>query len=314
MIKHLFLRRTNTGPQKAHPMDPNHALFARVVAEGSLSGAARSLGISPAMVSKRLARLEDRLGVQLLHRTTRRIALTGAGAQFHREIVDILVRIGEAEDRVRNAGRTPSGRLRVTAPTSFGRLHVAPHLPEFLARYPEIDLEIDLADEYVDLLDRQVDVAVRISAAPGHEFIAHRVAANRRVLCAAPAYCAARGTPATIAELRAHRVIAADGQLPWRLASGQRRADVAGPSHVRTNSSELIRELALGGVGIALRSLWDVADALADGRLFRILPEWEGSADVGIYVVHPRGLRVAPAAQAFAEFLEARLSPLETTA
>jgi DNA-binding transcriptional LysR family regulator len=288
-------------------MDANYALFARVVAEGSLSAAGRSLGISPAMVSKRLARLEDRLGVQLLHRTTRRIALTEAGAELHREVAEILVRIGEAEARVRKAGRTPAGRLRVSAPTSFGRLHIAPHLPEFLARHPDVELEIDLSDEYIDLLERQVHLGVRIAAAPGPEFLARRIAENRRVLCAAPGYCARAGVPATLAELRRHRLIAADGQLPWRLVSDGRQAEVAGPSHVRTNSSELIRELALGGVGIALRSLWDVADGLRDGRLQRVLPEWEGSADVGIYVVHPRGRRVLPAAQAFAEFLEERL-------
>jgi len=289
-------------------MDANYALFARVVAEGSLSAAGRSLGISAAMVSKRLARLEDRLGVQLLHRTTRRIALTEAGAELHREVVEILARIAEAEARLRKAGQAPAGRLRVSAPTSFGRLHVAPHLPEFLARHPEVELEIELSDEYVDLLARQVHVAIRITAAPGPEFLSRRIAENRRVLCAAPAYCATAGVPATLADLRAHRLIAAEGQLPWRLVAGERRAEIAGPSHVRTNSSELIRELALGGVGIALRSLWDVGDALTEGRLIRVLPEWEGSTDVGIHAVHPRGRRVLPAAEAFAEFIEQRLA------
>jgi len=289
-------------------MDPNYALFAKVVAEGSLSAAARALGISPAMASKRLARLEDRLGAQLLHRTTRRIALTEAGAELHREVAEILVRIGEAEARVRKTGRGPAGRLRVTAPTSFGRLHVAPLLPAFLACYPEVELEIDLSDDYVDMLDLQIHLAIRIATEPGPEFVARRIADNRRVLCAAPAYVAAAGLPATPADLAKHRLIAADGQLPWRLVSGHKRAEVAGPSHVRTNSSELIRELALGGVGVALRSLWDAGEALADGRLTRVLPEWEGSTEVGIYAVHPRGRRVLPAARAFAEFVEQGLA------
>lgn len=289
-------------------MDPNYALFVRTVAEGSLSAAARSLGISPAMASKRLARLEDRLGMQLLHRTTRRIALTEAGAELHREVAEALARIGEAEARLRPTGQGPAGRLRITAPTSFGRLHIAPHLPAFLARYPEVQLEVDLSDEYVDLLERQVHLAIRIATRPGNDFVAWRIADNCRVLCAAPAYCEAYGKPETIAELGHHRLIAAEGQLPWRLASARRMVDVAGPSFVRTNSSELIRELALGGVGIALRSLWDVDDALADGRLIRVLPEWEGSADVGIYAVLPRSSRLPPAAEAFAEFLQERLA------
>ena len=293
-------------------MDPNYALFARVVAEGSLSAAARALGISPAMASKRLARLEDRLGVQLLHRTTRRIALTAAGAELHREVSEMLARIGEVEARLRKAGRGPAGRLRVTAPTSFGRLHIAPLLPAFLARYPEVELEIDLSDDYVDMLERQLHVAIRISTEPGPKFIARRIAGNRRVLCAAPAYAAARGLPQTLANLARHRLIAADGQLPWRLVGQGQTTDVTGPSYVRTNSSELIRELALGGVGVALRSLWDVGDALTDGRLVRVLPDWEGSADVGIYAVHPRGRRVPPAAQAFAEFVREQLADLQT--
>ena len=293
-------------------MDPNYALFARVVTEGSLSAAGRSLGISPAMVSKRLARLEDRLGVQLLHRTTRRLALTEAGAELHREVVEILDRLGEAEARLRLAGRGPAGPLRVTAPTSFGRLHIAPHLPDFLARHPAVELEIELSDDYVDLLERQIHLAIRISTEPGAGFASTRIAGNRRVLCAAPAYCEAHGVPATLAELGQHRMIAAEGQMPWRLTDGTRKAEVAGRSVVRTNSSELIRELALGGVGVALRSLWDVGEALAAGRLRRILPEWEGSSEVAIHAVFPRGRRVLPAAQALAEFLRERLASLGT--
>jgi len=288
-------------------MDPNYTLFARIVTEGSLSAAARSLGITPAMASKRLARLEDRLGVQLLHRTTRRLALTDAGADLHREITEILFRIGEVEARIRAEGRGPAGRLRVTAPTSFGRLHIAPHLPAFLARYPGIRLEIDLSDDYADMLDGQLHVAIRIGGKPGSAFIAERIADNRRVLCAAPSYCAEHGMPADIADLKAHRLIAAEGQLPWRLTSDGRTAQIPGPSFVQTNSSELIRELALGGVGVALRSLWDVESALREGRLVRILAEWEGSADVGIYAVYPRGRRIPPAARAFAEFVRDRL-------
>jgi len=295
-------------------MDPNYALFARVVAEGSLSAAARSLGISPAMVSKRLARLEDRLGVQLLHRTTRRLALTEAGAELHHEVADMVLRLDAMERRIRDRGRGPAGRLKVTAPTSFGRLHIAPHLPAFLALYPEVSLEIDLSDEYVDLLSAQVQAAVRICPEPGGEFLARRIADNRRVLCAAPAYCATHGTPASLGELGQHQLIAADGQLPWRLVNtaptGARTGEVGGPSVVRTNSSELIRELALGGMGVALRSMWDVAGALADGRLVRILPEWEGSSEVGIYVVQPRGRMPSPTPDAFADFFCERLASL----
>lgn len=284
-------------------LDPDYELFARVVDAGSLSAAARALGISPAMVSKRLARLEERLGVRLVHRTTRRLALTEAGARFHADLAAILAAMREAEARVTGISAAPGGPLRVSAPTSFGRLHIAPHLHLFLSRHPAVVLEFNLSDGFVDLIGERIDLAVRIAPeiAPGLE--AHRLGTSRRVLCAAPAYLERHGAPETIAALSAHRLLAATGQMPWRLVSGTRRASVERPSAVVTNSSEIVRELALTGVGIALRSLWDVGEALESGALVRVLPEWEGSADVGIYAVHPRAPAVLPAVGAFVAFL-----------
>ena len=169
-----------------------------------------------------------------------------------------------------------------SAPTSFGRLWIAPFLPAFLGRYPEIRLKVELSDDYVDLLGGGVDLAIRITATPPTGLGARRMADNRRILCASPAYLARAGTPGTIAALRQHRLLAARGQFPWRLTG----ATVSGDSVVETDSSEMVRELALAGGGIALRSLWDVADALADGRLVRVLPAYEGSVAVGIWAIY----------------------------
>jgi DNA-binding transcriptional LysR family regulator len=284
-------------------LDPDYDLFARVVAAGSLSAAARTLRLSPAMVSKRLARLEARLGVRLVHRTTRRLALTAPGERFHADLAPIMAQLAAAEARVTGAATAPSGRLRVSAPTSFGRLHIAPHLHRFVAQFPAVALHVDLSDAFVDLLGGGVDVAVRITPGVGGDVVAHRLGTSRRVLCAAPDYLARHGAPVDLAALRDHRLLAATGQLPWRLVRGQEQAVVEGESAVATNSSELVRELAVTGVGIALRSLWDVGDALAGGVLVRVLPAWEGSADVGIYAVHPRTPLVAPAVDAFVAFL-----------
>lgn len=288
-------------------MDADYDLFALAVEGGSLSAGARALGISPAMASKRLQRLEARLGVRLLHRTTRRLVPTPAGERFHADVVAIRAAVQEAEARVTGARREPAGRLRVSAPTSFGRLHVAPQLHHFLAAHPAVSLELDLTDGFVDLVADRVDVAVRIAAAVPGGVAAHRLATSRRVLCASPGYLATHGLPAGVRDLKAHRLLAAEGQLPWHLVSGPRRASVDGMSHVRTNSSEIVRELALTGVGIALRSLWDVGDALASGALVRVLPEWEGSADVGIYAIHPHAALVPPAVTAFVAFLAERV-------
>lgn len=284
-------------------MDPDYVLFARAVEAGSLSAAGRMLMISPAMMSKRIARLEARLGVRLIHRTTRRLALTEEGVSLHRDIVAILDAIRAAEDRVTNRHHAISGPLRVSAPTSFGRLHVAPHVDCFLKAHPRVELELNLSDAYVDLLADRVDVAVRITSDVPASLEAHPLAANRRILCASPAYLAEHGTPQRIADLASHRLLAADGQLPWRLISGRSRRQVEGRSHVRTNSSEIVRELALCGVGIALRSLWDVSELVAQGRLVRVLDDWEGPGDLAVQAVHPRAGGRPAAVDAFISFL-----------
>ena len=288
--------------------DPDYALFARVVAAGSLSAAARDLGISPAMASKRMTRLEARLGVRLIHRTTRRLALTEQGDGFHSDVLGILAAVEVAEARLRGPGDGLSGPLRLSAPTSFGRMHLAPHLKPFLDRHPGIELTLDLSDGFSDLIAEKIDLAIRISSnvEPGLE--AQRLATSRRILCAGPAYLGSHGAPSTLADLSQHRLLAASGQLPWRLTSGKRQIEIAGVSHVRTNSSEVVRELALSGLGVALRSLWDVSDELASGRLVRVLPEIEGSADVGIYTVRPRG-EPSAAVTALTDFVAGLYAP-----
>ena len=291
-------------------VDPDYALFAAVVAAGSLSGAARGLRISPAMVSKRLARLETRLGAQLVQRSTRRMALTESGARFHADVAAILDSIAAAEARVSGRTDAPAGPLRIAAPTSFGRLHIAPVLAAFLDDYPAIEATLDLSDDYTDLIATRTDVAIRITADVGAGLVAERLADSRRVLCAAPAYLARHGRPVSIADLSRHRLLAARGQLPWRLTGPRRALTVSGTSVVATNSSELVRELALAGAGIALRSLWDVGGELADGRLVRVLPDHEGSADVGIYAVRPPGALVPASVTAFVDSLRDAFGPV----
>lgn len=291
-------------------IDPDLALFAHVVSAGSIAAAARRIGLSAPMVSRRLSRLEARLGVALIRRTTRRLDLTTQGEAFFRDVREILAAIEQAEARLAGVARIPAGPLKVSAPTSFGRLHVGPALKPFLDRHPRVALTLELSDAYVDLLAERVDLAVRITAElpPGVE--AERLATSRRVLCAAPGYVAARGAPADIAELRRHSLLAPGEQLLWRLATDGREVLVSGESVVRTNSSEMVRELTVAGVGIALRSLWDVSGELAAGRLVRVLPEVEGSLDVGVWAVRPRAAFTPPAVEAFVAHLRETLGPV----
>lgn len=283
-------------------MDADHALFATVVASGSLSAAARALGISPAMVSKRIARLELRLGTRLLHRTTRTMELTPLGEQFHRDVVELLSALEKAEARLIGAAE-PRGSLVVTAPTSFGRMHVAPHLAGFLRSYPHIQLTLDLTDSFVDMVAGRIDMAIRIAQAKGMGLDGRKLATSERILCAAPDYLARNGTPETIEALKGHRLLAAEGQWPWILARGGRTIIVEGVSTVRTNSSEVVRELAVAGIGIALRSLWDVSGELKDGRLVRVLPDYGGVADLGIFAVYPASPFVPAHVRALTDYL-----------
>ena len=289
--------------------DSDYGLFARIVEAGSLSAAARALQTSPAMASKRLSRLEQRLGVRLIHRTTRKLVLTAPGERFYEDVKRILGAIDEAEGRLVGIRSEPSGPLRVSAPTSFGRLHIAPSLNLFLERFPLVELELDLTDENVDLYMDRVDLAVRITSDIPGNASAWRLAANHRILCASPDYIARNGAPADFAELQRHRLIAADGQWPWRLENGPLRRVVDGKSHVRTNSSEIVRELAICGVGIALRSLWDIDSALKSGALVPVLSEWQAPSDLAIYALHQKTPIPSAAVMAFIDFLKDILDP-----
>ena len=290
--------------------DPDYELFAQVAELGSVSGAGRALGLSPAMASKRLSRLEARLGVQLVHRTTRRLALTPAGQGFRDDVRTILLAIKEAESRASGRGQDAAGTLRVSAPTSFGRMHIAPYVKTFLSTHPRVELELNLSDEFVDLFADQADLVVRITSDPPTNVGCSRLGRSRRILCASPAYLREHGEPASLRDLPAHKVLAAKGQSPWRLTGLEGPISVDLPSLVKTNSSEVVRELAIAGVGIALRSLWDVSADLVAGRLVRILDSYEGSADVGIFAIHPAMAFVPHPVSAFIAFLDGVYRPV----
>lgn len=284
-------------------------IFARVAATGSMSQAARDLGLSAPVISKRIKRLEERLGTRLLQRTTRQIVLTEAGRGFNERVLAILGSVDEAEAWVAQRSASVRGPLRITAPTTFGRLHVAPHLVQFLAKYPDVAVDLHLSDGFVDIVGEGFDVAIRIADLQDTSLVARKLAPNHRVLCATPAYLEAHGVPASLADLARHKLLVHNADH-WRLEGPEGSVQVPVTSLVATNSSEVIREAVLAALGIALRSTWDIGPELRAGNLKTVLPRYRASQRVAIHAVYPSRRHLAQRTRVFIDFLAELFGPV----
>jgi DNA-binding transcriptional LysR family regulator len=284
-------------------------IFARVAATGSMSQAARDLGLSAPVISKRIKRLEERLGTRLLQRTTRQIVLTEAGRGFNERVLAILGSVDEAEAWVAQRSASVRGPLRITAPTTFGRLHVAPHLVQFLATYPDVAVDLHLSDGFVDIVGEGFDVAIRIADLQDTSLVARKLAPNHRVLCATPAYLEKHGVPTTLADLTRHKLLVHNADH-WRLEGPDGAVHVPVTSLVATNSSEVIREAVLAGLGIALRSTWDIGPDLRAGNLKTVLPRYRASQRVAIHAVYPSRRHLAQRTRVFIDFLAELFGPV----
>lgn len=288
-------------------------IFSRVVTSGSMSAAGRALGLSPAVISKRIKRLEERLGTRLLQRTTRQISLTEAGQGFHERILGILAGIEEAEAFVSGRAGAMKGILRVSAPTSFGRMHVAPHLKGFMEANPELVVNLVLTDEFSDIVGEGLDLAIRIGELQDSSLVARRLAPVRRLLVAAPCYLQRHGVPETIADLALHACIPPhglpNGQDAWRLEGPEGPAVFRPQGTLITNSSEVVREAVIAGMGIALRSTWDIGAELSDGRLVQVLPQYEGSRNVVLSAIYASRQFLPAKVRVFIDYLAELYGP-----
>ena len=285
-------------------------IFASVVTTGSMSLAGRALGFSPAVISKRIKRLEDRLGTRLLQRTTRQISLTEAGQGFYDRVLAILAGLEEAEAYIAGRSAQMQGTLKISAPTSFGRLHIAPHLKTFMAAHPDLVINLVLTDEFTDIVGGGFDLAIRIAELTDSSLVARRLALVRRVLCASPDYIATHGAPQDIDDLRRHICLPAHNNDPWRLDGPNGALTMRPEGMLITNSSEVIREAVIAGLGIALRSTWDIGPELRDGRLVRVLPDYEGSHSVTLSAVYPSRQFLPAKVRLFIDFLAELYGPV----
>jgi DNA-binding transcriptional LysR family regulator len=288
------------------------SLFSRVVACGNLSSAARDLDISTAAISKRLVRLEERLGVRLLSRTTRGASPTEAGLAYYKHCVNILRDIEEAETEISCGDAKPVGTLNVVAPIAFGRQHIAMHVPEFLIRYPKVRLNLRLTARTVDFVVSQCDIWIRIGNLKDSRLIASKLAPNRRILCASPLYLERYGEPQTIQDLKNHNCLIIDRpdtrSEQWQFIGPNGPEFVLVNGNVRSNDGEVIKHCALSGIGIAVKSTWDVGALLNQGKLRRVLETYESPA-TNIYALTLSSRRRASRIRVFIDFLQEKFSP-----
>ncbi|KSV94349.1 MULTISPECIES: LysR family transcriptional regulator [Sinorhizobium/Ensifer group] len=281
------------------------AVFLAVVEEGDFSAAARRLRMTPSAVSKIIGRLEARLGVRLLQRSTRSISLTSEGSAYAESARRILGDIEDAEFAIQ-PGAEPRGRLRVSLPSAFGHRLIVPMLPAFIERFPAIDLELDFSDAIVDLMNGDADVAIRVAAQSDSTLVTRRLASNRRVICAAPGYLERHGVPKTPDDLQRHVCLAitAHGRLNvWEFQDGNGRHAIRVRGSVEANSTEALRHLALAGIGIVRLSEILVGGDIRAGLLVPLLTDCNYAEAEPITVVYPHRRFLPPRVRVFVDFL-----------
>jgi LysR family transcriptional activator of dmlA len=291
-------------PQRTSSQDM--VFFTHLVRSGSMTAAAHELQITTAAVSKRLSSLESRLGVSLLNRTTRRLALTEAGRAYVERAQRILHDIESLESELEGERAEPTGLLRVNATLGFGRLQIGPAIASFARRFPRVEVQLQLSATPPPLTENAYDIGIRFGEPPDSRLVARKLADNRRLLCASPVYLSRSGTPRTPQDLARHNFISirqadeAQGQL--RLKNGKRSETVRARGSLATNDGEVAVNWALAGLGIVLRAEWDIARYLRTGRLVQVLAQWQ-MPPADVYAVYQQRQGEIARVRAFVEHL-----------
>jgi DNA-binding transcriptional LysR family regulator len=286
--------------------------FAAVAEHGGFVAAARALGRDASVISRRLDALEKRLGVRLLSRTTRRVAVTEVGASYLLRVQAILAEISAADLEAAEGSAQPRGVLRLSVQSTFARLWVAPWLPDFLSKYPQLQIELRHGDRFVDLVSEGFDAAIRLGVLQDSSLVVRRLAGFETILCASPAYIAAHGAPARPQDLQQHACIGL--ALPqvwpdWRLRRGDEKVTVRVSGPFISDEGGSMTTAGLHGAGIMVASEWSIGRDLASGRLVRVLPEWSYDRTSAVHFVMPQGRFVPAKTRAFADRLVREFTP-----
>lgn len=287
-------------------------LFVQVMESGSFTAAAEQLGLSKQYVSRRLMQLEERLGVRLLNRSTRRLDVTPLGQGYYESAVRLLAEVLQVEEGIAGQNSQPRGTLRLSAPLSFAMEHLGSLLPAFLQRYPEVSVEVDLSDRSVDVIGEGYDLALRIGLLEDSSLIARPIAVIPRVYCASPGYLQQRGTPLEPQQLSDHDCLpyGHSRQVHWRFEGRgpkARPSSLAVSGRMRANNGELLRDAAIAGLGIAYLPMFIVGAALRDGRLVSVLDDYT-SEPLRLCAVYPQHRQSSRPVQALIEFLRVGLN------
>lgn len=288
-------------------------VFVRVVETGGLSAAGRALGLAPSSVSRRIAELEDMLGLRLLHRTTRRLSLTEAGETYYERARAIVRAVDEASLAVTETRAAPRGTLRVTVPASLARRHVARAVAAFQTEYPAVAIAMSVTDRPVDIVGEGFDVAVRAGRLEDSSLIARKLGDARRLVCASPAYLARAGCPPHPHALADHACLTfrrhPGGNL-WRFRKGDGRFEVRATGPLFADDGEALVAAAVAGLGLILVPEWLVGDEIGGGRLVEVLADYAADPEkTPVYAVYAPGPYVPPKVRAFSDFLAARFAP-----
>ncbi|WP_080994698.1 LysR family transcriptional regulator, partial [Vibrio harveyi] len=277
-------------------------LFVRLASTHNISMAGQELGLSPAVASAHINKLEEGLGVRLVHRTTRKVSLTEEGQAFLPHAEEVLATVEAARGAVGVGHKAPTGTLRVTASASFGRLHLVPALKGFMAKYPELTIDFRFSDSIIDMVEGGFDVAVRLAELKDSSLVARKLAPDRRIVVASPEYLVQHGTPQSPEELVNHECVTLAGLENWVFETPEGQYSMRASGSFRTDNGDAMRDACIDGLGVSINSIWSVYKQLQKGELVEILQDYPLVMNASIWAVYPSSRLIAPKVRAFIDY------------
>lgn len=283
-------------------------LFVRIASTANISLAGRELNISPAVASAHIGKLEETLGVRLIHRTTRKVSLTDEGKLFLPHAHEVLDSIETAQAAVGAGSQTPQGTLRVTAPASFGRMHLVPAINEFISQYPKLNIDFRFSDSILDVVEGGFDVAIRDAELKDSNLHAKKLANDKRIIVASKDYVEKYGAPISPQELKNHKIVNLTGLEVWDFKAAQGITSIKTHSRLKMDNGEAVRDACIQGCGLSLTATWCSYPYLESGELVQVLKDYPLATDCALWAVYPTNRLLAPKVRAFIDFLAERFS------